>query len=147
MTELKRTITTEETYSYEAFDGCRFSSKESCLEYEASAFAVAKKTANAYLTKGTDITCVLEWAGREDEAVKVYNIPDAEALQIVNTYLHLVDSYGSLIRPDMIGHKVAIKFQCDEEYYCIMGTRDEMLQDLTKNLDRLFADPADKEAQ
>lgn len=46
MKELKRTITREEVYGYEAYDGTTFKTEQECVNYEETAEAVINKRFN-----------------------------------------------------------------------------------------------------
>ena len=134
-----RTKTIEEIVNYEAFDGCCFDTEEECLKYEQSAFGVAKVNALRLRNKEMTEYSVFEYTGSDCNNVMVFDIRDADALQIVNTYLHSISNYCTgLIDPNYIGHTVAVLFGECEDWYCVMGTQEEMLATLTKNITKLF---------
>jgi len=140
MKELKRTITTEETYGFESFDGNYFRTKEECLKYEESAFAVAKKTALTYKVKIVNADFLYKWFCGEDNIV-VYDIPDKEALFFINTYIQLSESCNEPIPTTYIGKRVALFESCYDGYICLMGDAEDLLDEYTKYLTQLFSDP------
>lgn len=135
-----RTKTIEEIMNYEAFDGCCFNTEEECRKYEQSAFGVAKVNALRLRNNARAEYDVFEYTGSDCNIAMVFDIKDADALQIVNTYLHSISNYCTcLIDPKYIGHKVAVLFGECEDWYCVMGTQEEMLATLTKNINKLFS--------
>ena len=135
-----RIKTIEEIMNYEAFDGCCFSTEEECRKYEKSAFGVAKENALRLGNKSVAEYEVFEYTGSDCTTARVFDIKNADALQIVNTYLRSIENHPSrLIDPQYIGHKVAVLFGECEDWYCIMGTQEEMLATITNNINKLFS--------
>lgn len=141
MKELKRTVTTETTYGYEANDGTVFSSKEECEKYEQSARCVIRQHAKDILFREWDCDSLFGGYHYEDN-VKVWFIKDENTLSIVNQYLRSMDPYASLVTPDYIGLRVAVVVGSDGCYSSVLGTYNEILLDFTNKLNKLFADPA-----
>ena len=142
MKELKRTKTIEETYGYEAFDGTFFRTEESCREYESSANATIRHMAYDLLVKPkVCVDSVLPLYCGDDNAM-VWDIKDADHLRIVNQFLSHIDSRKAL-GAEYIGKRVCVVVGYDEGWFYILGTRDEVLAEYTKDIDRLFADPKD----
>lgn len=144
MKELKRTVTTETTYGYEAFDGAVFSSEEECRKYEQSAKCTIRKM--AYDIRVKDWSCDSLFGGfNYEDGIAVWDIKDAEHLRIVNQYLHTINTCAkneTLIPADYIGHRVAVVYNEEFEYATLLGSYDEILSDFVGKLNKLFADPA-----
>lgn len=135
--------TIQEITGYEADDGTWFRTEEECKKYEASAAFAAEKAAKQCKIKETDADCA--FAGYcccyEDE-VSVYDIKDAHALHVVNTYLASLNRSNELIPPEKIGHKVCIQRYYGDDYVFVRGTRIDMELQFSKLMDKLFADSA-----
>lgn len=141
MKELKRTVTTETVWGYEANDGTVFSSKEECEKYEQSARCVIRQHVKDILFREWQCDSLFHGFNYDDH-IKVWFIKDENTLCVVNQYLHNVDPYARLITPDYIGLRVAVVVNVDEDYATVLGTYNEILLDFTNQLNKLFADPA-----
>lgn len=141
MKELKRTVTTETVYGYEANDGTVFSSKEECEKYEQSARCVIRQHAKDILFREWDCDSLFGGFTYYDP-IKVWFIKDENTLSIVNQYLHNVDPSARLITPEYIGLRVAAVVSTEADYVSVLGTYNEILLDFTNKLNKLFADPA-----
>lgn len=141
MKELKRTVTTEETYGFEASDGTVFSSKEECLKYEDSANYVIRRNAKNLLFREWD--CDSLFGGYcYDDHIKVWFIKDENHLLIINQYLQMIDfRCGNILSPEYIGNRVAVVVSEDSQYVDVLGTYHDILNGFTSDLNRLFADP------
>lgn len=141
MTELKRTYTEEKVYGYQAKDGTIFTSKEQCEQYEESARCAAAFAAQAFEVRAGDTvdsynvidTCC-------EETVTIYDVTNAEALHVINTYL---DTFGSwahkeLIDPKYIGKRVAVHFWYEDAGYVVLGSHDELIERTLCKLNEMF---------
>jgi hypothetical protein len=137
MKELKRTVTTETVWGYEAEDGTIFTSKDECERYEASAYAVAEKSARQFRVKDINFDSVLPWFC-SDETVYIYDVPTLDAMRIINTFLHLRMSSCNLLEANCVGHKVAVLFNNFDSYYDILGTQEEMENEVLYHIRRAF---------
>lgn len=139
MKELKHTYTEERVYGYEAFDGTVFSEKTQCESYENSAFGAASKAAKAFEFSRRRMESVNVCDTGCEEEIVVYDIYNADALQIVNTYLHFLDGCRSdSIDPKYIGRKVAVQMWYDNAGSTILGDYDELKERAVSNLRGLF---------
>lgn len=141
MKELKRTVTTETVYGYEAEDGTVFSSKEECEKYEQSARCIIRKHAKDILFR--EWQCDSLFGGYNyDDHLKVWFVKDEHSLSMINQYLHSVDPHTCLLTPEYIGLRVAAVVNTDDDYATVLGTYNEILLNFTSQLNKLFADPA-----
>ena len=138
METLKRQV--DEIYGYKAWDGVFFKSADECKAYEESARSVAAKAAKTYEKKRMPTYDLTPFSG-SDDAVVVYDIPDGTALQIVNTFLHLLNSDNTPIDPVYVGSKVATLQPAYDDYVYVLGSYEELIAKHTTLLDNLFADP------
>ena len=136
--------TVQEITGYEADDGTWFRTEEECKKYEESAFCAAEKAVRECRTKHTTIEYAFDGfaCGCIEDDVCVYDIKDANALLIVNTYLASMSRYNQMIPVEMIGHKVCVQQYYDEDGVTILGTRADLELRFSKLMDKLFADPA-----
>lgn len=141
MKELKRTVTTESVWGYEANDGTVFTSKEECEKYEQSASCVIRQHAKDILFREWKCESLFRDYGYDDH-IKVWFIKDENTLSIVNQYLRSMDPYASLVTPDYIGLRVAVVVGSDWCYSSVLGSYDEILSDFVGKLNKLFADHA-----
>lgn len=131
------TKTTESIYAWEAFDGKIFNDRDECAKYENSAKAVAKRAANELIVRETPLYKFFEWVGSED-TVRVYRIKDATDLQIVNTYLMLLDRGAKSIPVEAIGKDYAVVIWDCDEGYSEMGTKEELVAKMLNNIEKAF---------
>lgn len=134
---IEREKVVKEVIWYEAEDGNRFISEAECKKYEESALFAAGKAFRS-LSRETDYRenyHDLFPIGYED-SVYIADIRDANALQIVNTYIVSSSKYCSTVDPKYIGNKVMIA-QCDDEHYTV-GTKQEMKIRFEAWLDKMF---------
>ena len=149
MKELKRTVTTESVYGYEANDGTFFSSKEECQKYEQSARFVIRNMAKSMIVRDSDCDSLFGGFNYED-TIYVWDIKDAEHLRIVNQFLRDCDyDYDSVHRtakltPAHIGRRVAVVVNTECDYVYALGSYDEILSNFVGKLNKLFADPTTK---
>lgn len=141
MKEVKKTV--EQLVGYEATDGTFFRNQDACAEYEKSArcaanCAAAKLEKNS---KALDQIMHHNMIGCWEERVVVYDIKNADQLQVVNTHLNLVYPGGNAIDPRYIGQSVAVQYWVDDDGYNVLGNMDEILAEFRSNLDKLFSDP------
>lgn len=147
MTELKHTVTEERVYGYEAFDGTFFTHKDQCESYENSAFGAASKAAKAFEFSRHRMENVNVCDAGCDEEIVVYDIYNADALQIVNTYLRFLDGCkNDSIDPKYIGRKVAVQMWYDNEGSTILGDYEELKKRALGNLRNLFWGAEEEEA-
>ena len=133
--------TVQEITGYEADDGTWFRTEAECMKYEDSAHHAAKSAANAYRTNQSCLETVCgDLCGCYEDAMEVYDIKDAHALQVVNTYFGSMNSSNPMLLPECIGHKVCIQHYYDDTCIHIHGTRVDMELRFSKMLDDLFKD-------
>ena len=143
MKEIKKTITREEIAYYEAFDGTWFSHKDACEEYEATALAAARKTAWAYRIRCVDdyeFTMSVGLCG--DDCIQVFDVPNAEALEIINHWM-VLETCDGIVDPCYIGKRVLIADRYYDGNYCI-GTYEEVLDRSVGTLNHIYRDKETK---
>lgn len=143
MKTLTREETVEKVYGYEASDGTFFKSEDECRKYEEGArcaASLAAKSLEFSKTTGGSFHDNVFCFGYEDDVV-VYDIKTANDLQIVNTYIELINQYGTkrVIPPEHIGKKVCVSFWDGDSAY-ISGTRSEMRACFEAYLNTLFGE-------
>lgn len=139
MKVLTEKYTEERVRGYEAFDGTFFTNKDQCDNYENSAFGAASKAAKALEFSRHRMENVNVCDTGCDEEVVVYDIYNADALQIVNTYLHFLDGCkDDSIDPKYIGRKVAVQMWYDDSGSTILGDYEELKKRALSNLRNLF---------
>lgn len=138
------TKTVEETVAWEAADGTRFSNREACEKYEASAVGVAA-AAVAKLTTGNVCagTAFGDFCACYDDEIVLFDIKTVEDLNRINTLLRLQSADNEVIDPKYVGQKVAFRYYCDENYGCFHGTRADMEAEFRRLMDKLFKDGED----
>lgn len=133
--------TIQEITGYEADDGTWFRTEAECKKYEESAHCAAKSAADKYITNRSILEAVIgDLCGCYEDDMEVYDIKDAHALQVVNTYFGSMNPSNRMIPPECIGHKVCIQHYYDDTYINIHGTRVDMELRFSKMLDDLFKD-------
>lgn len=139
MKVLTEKYTEERVRGYEAFDGTFFTHKDQCENYENSAFGAAFKAAKALEFSRRSIENVNVCDTGCDEEIVVYDIYNADALQVVNTYLHFLDGCkDDSIDPKYIGRKVAVQMWCDNDGGTILGDYEKLKERALGNLNDLF---------
>lgn len=145
MKELKRTITREETYGFEATDGTVFNSKEECIKYEQSALHAAKAAAWHYLV---DERWNDDLFNNDYEHLIIFDCPDAKAYEVIRHWAeadrHVYDAHN--FTPDYIGKRVAFFSGYDDEVYFnpYFATKEALMALYTKIIDSMFADKKTK---
>ena len=152
MKPIIETKTVEEVTGYLADDGTWFRSKEECSKYEASALYAAERAAfsrrisSAYAEDALRRFCTCL-----EEVIEVYDIATADDLQIVNTYLRMLEHSSAtpqgLIDPKYIGSKVAVDIWCDRDGFTVWGSREEVEAEFKKCLDKWFTREAESDAE
>ena len=129
----------EVTKGYKATDGTFFKDESECRKYEASAFAAAQAAAHTLVTKKTSAEGVFgDYMFCCEDTVMVFDIKNADDLQLINTYLKLLNVGNATVGPCYIGQKVAIDLYAYDNCIYIIGTRDEMEKNFQANMDLLF---------
>lgn len=138
-----KAITVEKTIheitGYEADDGTWFRTEEECRKYEMTAHHAAAKAALALLVNKSSAEYAFSgFCGCFEDDICVYDIKDANALQVVNTYLESLSAKNDMLTSDYVGHKVCVQHYYDDTYAHICGTRIDMELRFSKLMDDLF---------
>lgn len=131
------TTTKTITIGYEAFDGQRFNTAEECTKYEQSAKGVIRKSAEDLMVgKARSVESLYDCFCCED-ALCVWDITNADHLQIVNQYLDNID-YGVRVDPKYIGKRVAAIAGAYDGWATVLGTEEELREQFNARLARVF---------
>ena len=143
--------TREVVVSYEAFDGTRFDNEDECKKYESTAEAVITKAFYDLITresgKPIDDTLFAEceiWEnygyGSEEFDMAIIEIKNEEELEIANRFYEI--KHGTGIGREYIGKRILVNigYSYDNYYgvYARPRTREELIEDFTKNIDTYF---------
>ena len=134
----KLTKMVETTYAYEAADGTQFTSEEECRKYEQTAYAVAKTAADAFVKHRCDADCPFPLDYCAESKWVVYHIADPDALQIVNTFLHLRDPHCDVINPSLVGQDVLVQFGDWDSCFMVRGTYEDWLGEFAEAMKSLY---------
>lgn len=139
----------EVTKGYKATDGTFFKDESECRKYEESALVAAQVAADKLSVRMCSAETIFdEYMLCGEDTIRVFDIKDADQLQIINTYLRLLSRYNLLVDPSYIGQHIAIDFYAYDDGIYIIGNREEMEKKFFEKMDRLFgprenAQPAD----
>lgn len=153
MKELKRTRTIEEIYSYEAFDGKHFDSKEECEKYEKTAEAVITKEFRSLMVDGEEFSECYIWEhygyGSDEYCMAILDIKTEKELEIANRYYEIVTKGTSkLIGTEYIGKRILVNTGSHYDRYVNANpiTEEELIEQFKKDIAYYFR-PEDREVK
>lgn len=144
MEEIK--VPREEVVGYRAADGTSFRNKDACEAYEHGALCAAKCAANCLKKSSKPLDAVMPIVGCYEEEIAVYEIDNANDLQVLNTYLKMAYAGGDVVEPKYIGQKVAIQFWIDDDGYHVLGSYEDLMSNFKAHMDKLFGLDTEVEA-
>jgi hypothetical protein len=155
MKEIKESRIIEEVTGYEAFDGTVFKTEDECIKYEGTAEAVITKRFFSHVVKGNkDYGVVDPWStkilhGYEEDVDVLYHVKDDEAIKDFEMYAQIKENgWGANQDVSKYKGKVVLVhiYNYDEERCFIEGTEEEILEDFTKFVKKIF-DREDKDKE
>ena len=154
MKELKRTVTREEVYGYEANDGKLFNSKEECEKYENSAnIAIWNNFQRLFIKEQMSECQVFEnyGYGSEEYQYAVLKIKNADDVRIANQYLELIKENhpGHFFTSEDVGKTILCGIgycydKAENKNFYRHGTIDELCAKFRKDMEKVF-EPERKE--
>lgn len=136
MEAIKTTV--EKITGWRACDGKYFVDEKECKKYEDSAKCAAKAAAMKLTVNSVCADSAFDdFCACCDDEVRVFDIKTVNDLQVVNTYLKIMDKTATCIDPECVGTRVVVRSSYDE-WFCVHGTRKQIEERFNTLMDKLF---------